>query len=216
MTYADDIIAGKYKIPISWLHTQDYCEYQIFLEHVKGISAGRSAAMETGSMGHAKLDAEHAAKVTEVMSLEEALVQSAERRVTLVMRGVDVENDYLKGNIDEIQLDPVQITIIDDKPTKGRAWPADIKQVWGYCWAYSDQRKPDRPLYGAVRDRDTQDFVWQESFTEAARNSTYNTVMRLLDILKGNRAAVPTKKPQKCRPCRFREVCDKCLTRDFI
>ncbi|MEM2873847.1 MAG: PD-(D/E)XK nuclease family protein [Candidatus Nanoarchaeia archaeon] len=212
MTYADDIIAGKYKIPISWLHTQAYCEYQIFLEHVKGISVDRSIAMIVGAESHAKLDAEHAAKVEEIMSLEEVLVQSTERKVTFVAREVGVENLYLKGIIDEIRISPAEIIIIDDKPTKGKAWPADIRQVWGYCWAYSDQYKPDRTLYGAVRDRETQEFVWQEPFTENAKKDVKEATFRIIDILKGVRAAVPTRKPQKCKPCRFRKVCDKCLS----
>lgn len=27
------------KIPIHWLHSQAYCEYQIYLEYVKGMEA---------------------------------------------------------------------------------------------------------------------------------------------------------------------------------
>lgn len=220
MTYADDIVAGKYKIPISMLHTQAYCEYQIFLDAVKGIEVGRSAAMIEGSLDHAVLDEEHAAKATVAMSLEEALTASAKKKVICIMRDITVMNKYLKGKIDEIHIGPNFITIIDDKPIKdGRVWPPDKKQVWGYCWAYSDQYKPDRPLYGAVRDRraaDAQDFAWQEPFTEAERLAAEETSIRILDILKGTREAVPTKKPQKCRPCRFKEACDKCLVRDFI
>ena len=31
------IIEGKNNFPISWLNKQGYCEYQIYLEHMKGI-----------------------------------------------------------------------------------------------------------------------------------------------------------------------------------
>jgi hypothetical protein len=34
--------------PISWLQKQDYCEYQIYLENVRGIKAEPTKAMAQG------------------------------------------------------------------------------------------------------------------------------------------------------------------------
>lgn len=56
MKYAEKIVAGMYKIPISWLHKQAYCEYQIFLEFVKEVRVPKSSAMIEGTLDHAVLD----------------------------------------------------------------------------------------------------------------------------------------------------------------
>lgn len=213
MTYAQDIVAGRYKIPISMLNKQAYCEYQIFLEHVKGVTVAPTAAMQKGTEFHTAYDLYHQQTATEEMSLEDALSKSKERKVTLVARDVEVENSALKGRIDEIEIGPAQITIIDDKPTNGKVWQTDIRQVWGYCWAYTDQYKPDRPLYGAIKDHTLRAIVWREPYTDRARTEVEDASDRIMGILKGERVAIPTKFPAKCKKCRFKlkQVCDKAL-----
>ena len=47
---------------ISWLYAQDYCEYQLYLEHVKGISVNPTPAMVTGSREHQRLEEEFLAE----------------------------------------------------------------------------------------------------------------------------------------------------------
>ena len=44
------------KIPIHWLHTQTYCEYQIYLEKVKGIKAEITEQMKKGKEKHKELE----------------------------------------------------------------------------------------------------------------------------------------------------------------
>ena len=50
------IIEGHCNFPISWLNTQDYCEYCIYLENVKRITAAPTEAMKEGSRVHDKLE----------------------------------------------------------------------------------------------------------------------------------------------------------------
>ena len=45
-------------ISISWLYTQSYCEYQIYLEQVVGLEAEPTPAMVLGSNEHQRLEAE--------------------------------------------------------------------------------------------------------------------------------------------------------------
>ena len=47
---------------ISWPYAQDYCEYQLYLEHVKGISVDPTSAMVTGSREHQRLEEEFLAE----------------------------------------------------------------------------------------------------------------------------------------------------------
>jgi hypothetical protein len=166
--------------------------------------------MLEGKINHAVLDLKHEKEAVEVMSLEDALTKSKEQQIAFITRDVFVENDYVIGRIDEIHILPEQILIIDDKPVKdGKVWPSDKNQVWGYCWAYSDQNKPDRPVYGAVRNSTTLQIEWQERFTENEKNEIKKIALRILNILKGTQPASPTNNPSKCKPCRFRKVCDK-------
>ena len=50
------IIEGKNNFPISWLNTQGYCEYSLYLEYFKGITTGPTQAMTTGTEEHNKLE----------------------------------------------------------------------------------------------------------------------------------------------------------------
>ena len=52
------IIEGQNNFPICWLNTQGYCEYCIYLENVKGISAAPTMAMKRGSKVHRSLEDE--------------------------------------------------------------------------------------------------------------------------------------------------------------
>ena len=50
------IIEGKNNFPISWLNQQGYCEYQIYLEYMKGIETAPTSAMTHGSEIHNQLE----------------------------------------------------------------------------------------------------------------------------------------------------------------
>lgn len=51
------ILIGKRDMfPISWLHKQEYCEYQIFLENVKGINVKPTKEMIEGKLVHKSLE----------------------------------------------------------------------------------------------------------------------------------------------------------------
>ena len=41
------IIEGKNNFPISWLNQQGYCEYQIYLQYMKGIKTPETKAQMT-------------------------------------------------------------------------------------------------------------------------------------------------------------------------
>ena len=47
---------------ISWLYAQDYCEYQLYLDQVKGVTVEATQAMVEGSDEHQRLEDEFLAK----------------------------------------------------------------------------------------------------------------------------------------------------------
>jgi CRISPR-associated exonuclease Cas4 len=50
------IVEGRNVFPISWLHKQDYCEYQIFIENIKGIKVEPTKAMIEGTKEHERME----------------------------------------------------------------------------------------------------------------------------------------------------------------
>ena len=41
------IIEGKNNFPISWLNKQGYCEYQLYLEYMKGVETATNCSHDT-------------------------------------------------------------------------------------------------------------------------------------------------------------------------
>jgi len=206
-TYAQKILDGKYKIPISSFQSCDYCSRQIYLRFVAGIKV-KSNAMACGEQVHAALDAEHAAVATP-MSLEEILEVSLEKpEETFVMRGLKVECKKLIGEIDEIQIKRDSIVIIDDKPIKNnKVWDGQKAQVWGYCYAYEESKNPDRPLFGAVRDTNSLTVVWQEKYTDASKQIVENYISKIEEILSG-KVIPPFLGSAKCTNCTYSGICE--------
>ena len=50
------IIDEKANFPISWLNTQGYCEYSLYLEYCQGVSTAPTREMLEGTEGHSKLE----------------------------------------------------------------------------------------------------------------------------------------------------------------
>ena len=52
------IIDDKTNFPISWLNSQDYCEYSIYLENFQGVRVEDTEAMKRGTAVHERLEAD--------------------------------------------------------------------------------------------------------------------------------------------------------------
>ena len=195
------------KIPIHWLHSQAYCEYQIYLEHVKGIKVAPTPEMNNGKEIHSLLEENHKKKAKLKLSTKDALEKSQKEKIILIGREIPVSGNYLYGLIDEVHFTPNRIVIIDDKPNN-YPYMTNKKQVWGYCLAFEEQFKAKLPLVACIRHRDTKRIIWKEIFSDAHRNIVLESVERILGIINLNKKAKPTNKPSKCKSCRLREVCD--------
>ena len=58
---------------ISWLYTQDYCEYQLYLDQVKGIAVDDTPAIVEGIVEHQRLEDEFLVKAELEYTFEEAV-----------------------------------------------------------------------------------------------------------------------------------------------
>lgn len=195
------------RIPISWLHSYGYCEYQIYLEHVRGIEAGETPEMREGREVHAAMDEAHKAAAEVELGIDEAMVRSQKEQLVLSSREVQVRGEQLTGIIDEVVFFPDRLMIVDDKPGD-IAWPGSKMQAWGYCLAFEQQWEPSLPIVAGIRNRETGYEVWAEPFTRRHRQAVAKAVSRIRQILDGEAIPRGTGNPRKCRACRFRDWCD--------
>ena len=157
------IIEGKNNFPISWLNQQGYCEYQIYLEYMKGIETQPTKAMTHGSQIHKEL--EDIFKKDSTPTTFEDAVEASKTEASMSRECYVVSPKYgIRGFIDEIWMKPDEIVIIDDKP--GRTpYESTMNQVRAYCLAYKDMTQDTRKIKGALRERGTSNLFWIEIFT---------------------------------------------------
>ncbi len=199
------------KIPISWLHSHDYCEYQIYLKNVKGLKIIPTANLVMGRNRHNVLEVEHKEMATEELSIDAALDKAKTEEIVLIGREIPVEGSKLKGRIDEVHFGPNQIIILDDKPNS-YAWDSNKKQIWGYCLAFEEHYSPKLPLLACLRHRDSQRIVWQEIFTDQHRDIVLDAIARIFGVLRGERDPDHTDNIKKCLACNFYGRCDMVST----
>ena len=200
------IIDGKNNFSISWLNKQGYCEYQLYLEHVKGIETAPTVQMTHGSDIHRQLEESFKQDATP-STFEDALETSKETASMSRECFVISPNYGIRGYIDEIWMKPDEIVIIDDKP--GRTpYESTMNQVRAYCLAFKDMTGDERTIKGALRERGTENLFWIEVFTPEIENQIQFTVDRMHGLKKKKKPFIPTKNPKKCRSCRFKDACE--------
>ncbi len=200
------IIEGKNNYPISWLNQQGYCEYQIYLEYVKGIETQPTMAMTHGSQIHQELEDIFKKESTPAKfedAVEESKTQASLSREVFVV----APNYGIRGYIDEIWMKPDEIVIIDDKP--GRTpYESTMNQVRAYCLAFKDMTGDERKIKAALRERGTENLFWIEVFTPDIEKQIKFTIDRMHGLLDGTKPYKATKNPKKCRSCRFKNECE--------
>ena len=94
-------IENRPLFPISWLHKREYCEYQIYLENIKGIKVIPTKAMVEGRQEHDQLYSEFKKEAVPA-TFEEMLAESKTAQVlSRELRVVDITHGVY-GLIDEV------------------------------------------------------------------------------------------------------------------
>ncbi|AMK15592.1 CRISPR-associated protein Cas4 [Methanobrevibacter olleyae] len=202
------IINGKNNFPISWLNTQGYCEYSLYLEYFKGIATLPTQAMTTGTEEHAKLE-DKFRETAQASSFDDAFELSKEKEILSREMFVIDSKEGIRGFIDEIWMTPDEIVIIDDKPGN-RAYISSIHQVLAYCLAFKNMIADDnRKIKGALRQRGTDNIFWSEEFDEKNEERIKYLINRMHGLFNGQKPFIPTKNPNKCKKCRFQSYCEE-------
>ena len=201
------IIEGKNNFPISWLNQQGYCEYQIYLQYMKGIKTPETKAMKKGTDVHNRLE-EKFLESAEPATFEEVIETSKEKATLTRECFVISPDDGIRGFIDEIWMTPTEIVIIDDKPGS-KAFPSTINQVRAYCLAFKNMSDDERPIKGALRQRGTDNIFWSEEFDQDTEKEIRFTINRMHSLFDGQKPFMATKNPNKCRSCRYSDCCEE-------
>ncbi|WP_407453056.1 CRISPR-associated protein Cas4 [Methanobrevibacter sp.] len=200
------IIEGQNNFPISWLNQQGYCEYQLYLEYMKGIETPATPEMTHGSEIHHQLE-EIFKQDSEQSTFEDAL-ESSKENASMSRECFVIAPKYgIRGYIDEIWMKPDEIVIIDDKP--GRTpYHSTMNQVRAYCLAFKDMTGDERKIKGALRERGTDNLFWIEVFTPDVEKEIRFTIDRMHGLFEGSKPFIPTKNHRKCNSCRFKNECE--------
>ena len=202
------IIEGKNNFPISWLNQQGYCEYQIYLQYMKGIKTPQTESMKKGTDIHNQLE-EKFLESAEPATFQEVLETSKEQKTITRECFVLSAEDGIRGFIDEIWMMPSEIMIIDDKPGS-KAFPSTINQVRAYCLAFKKMSGDKRPIKGALRQRGTDNIFWIEEFDKNIEKEIKFTINRMHSLFEGQKPFIATKNPNKCKSCRYQSYCEEC------
>ena len=183
---------------ISWLFAQDYCEYQLYLDQVKGVEVDDTPAMVEGSAEHQRLEDEFLAKAEAEYTFEEAVEESQKTPISSRELYVEDRSLGIRGYIDELVLNPDGFTVIDDKPVgkTGKVYPSSKHQVYGYCMALKHMLRPDeqRPITAAVRARGSDRIVWSEAFDTKAEKKVQRLIKRVHGLIDGDIRSSPLPK----------------------
>ncbi|MEM5806941.1 MAG: Dna2/Cas4 domain-containing protein [Candidatus Aenigmatarchaeota archaeon] len=206
------VINGINHFPISWLHCKGFCEYQLYLEKIKKVKVEATAEMIIGKQIHAELEKEFLDQAEEEMTIEEVLTKSKETGKSFLIRELEtISSKYgIYGRIDEVQIFPDCILVIDDKPGSV-AYQSFIKQVAAYSLSFFDEFKPDRDIISVLRNRDTREVFWNQKFDQILLETVVKDILEIHDLIRDVRFPESTTNPQKCLKCRFRRVCDRSL-----
>ena len=200
------IIEGKNNFPISWLNKQGYCEYQLYLEYMKGIETAPTAEMTHGSEIHNQL--EDIFKKDSTPSTFEDAVEASKETASMSRECFVVAPEFgIRGYIDEIWMKPDEIVIIDDKP--GRTpYQSTMNQVRAYSLAFKSMTNDKRKIKSALRERGTSNLFWVEIFTPEVEKQIKFTIERMHGLFDGTKPFIATKNPNKCRSCRYKRYCE--------
>ncbi len=204
-------IKNQSLFPINWLHKQEYCEYQIYLENIKGIKVPPTKAMVEGKQEHEKLYTDFKKEAVPA-TFEEMLVQS--KTVEVFSREFKVVDSKhgIYGLIDEIMLTPDEFIVIDDKPGT-KTYLSSIHQAYGYCLAFRETTTPldERRVVAALRERGTSNIYWVAPFDKQAEDEIVAVIDHVHALLLGKSEFSSADNPNKCNACRLKIQCDRAL-----
>ena len=201
---------GNSWIAISEFHQQAYCEVQLKFKW-QGIKK-ETPAMKIGSEIHEQKFKDFLGKTKELeqVGIQNAIKRAIENEESFSGREVFIisPNFRIFGVIDQVDINPGGIIVSDDKPSE-YSYLSDKSQIIAYAIAFKDQYRPPLDVFMRIKNRDSGDITWEDVLTQEWVDFLMEKVNRLHELAQGKRDFEPTKKPNKCKACSYRDVCDQ-------
>lgn len=212
------------KVWISDIDVQGFCEYKIYLKYVLDLPDPGGVALEDGRAVHKALELASQLNAQSAMrkriavglnvptTIKEMVDVARNEGESWPVREVHVEGERIVGMIDQIDFTPEKIYIIEDKsPSKnGKPFFGQIRQVQGYCLAFSEQHPEiDLPLVAVIRDKYSRKDMWVKPFTQDDIPGVNEAIDRIIGIVDGTWIPVPSISEVKHSVCSWNSVCDK-------
>ena len=200
------IIEGKNNFPISWIDQQDYCEYQIYLEYIKGIKT-QPAIHETHKSQIQKELEDIFRQDAEPAEFWDA-VEASKTRDLMSREVIIISPDYgIRGTIDEIWMKNDEIVIINER--QGRTpYDSAMNQTRACSLAFKDITGDKRTIKSALRERGTDNLFWIEVFTPEVEKKIISKVNRIHGLIEGSESFTSSESARICRSCRFKDICE--------
>ncbi|MDD5417017.1 MAG: PD-(D/E)XK nuclease family protein [Candidatus Aenigmarchaeota archaeon] len=192
---------------ISEFNIQAYCEVQLKYRWSGIVRV--TPSMVLGTKAHKQIENKFVedTKDLEEVSIEQAL-ELAKQGISTVARELPITSPTfrLNGIIDQIEITPNGIIILDDKPSEYAHYGSQV-QLYLYAIAFKDRYRPDLDIQVRIRHRDSGDTVWEDMLTEEIHNEIMERLQRMVELALGQREFEPTQNPKKCEKCTYREMC---------
>ena len=202
-------------VPISAIGTHNYCQCQIILRYIRKMHPGTDKVYD-GITAHRLLDTAFIKSADIEDTVDNIVIRAKKENTIFCTREIKVRSKEhrLVGRIDEVELHPEKVIIIDDKPN-AKAYMSSRLQVTGYCIAFKDNYNIRKDIYAAVRDRDTGVIVWMEKFnSDSSLAKTVELATEsILELTAGTTPPVPQKDTNRCASCGYLDRCT--YRRDF-
>jgi len=190
----------KIVIKASWLGSMDYCEYKWYLENVMGVPLPVTKAMTVGTNKHAKKEAEFL-EVATPTTMQEFLKSTKYTITKEITLSKEFDDFILIGKLDELAIDAQNVYVIDDKP-RAYPWPGVKLQLYAYCVLFEENFKGlNKKIIAVLRNRDTNDEVWNNKFTDTERSKTFEVLNRIKSLFEQKVEPIPSTNPRKCQAC---------------
>jgi len=195
----------KPQINASWFGSHEYCEWKWYLENVLKEKVPITRSMAIGKEIHQIKEDKF--KEVAIPSTPKEFLESKFYTITKEILLRKEFNDFiLVGKIDELGVDADSLYVIDDKP-RAKPYLGPKRQIWAYCILINEFVKENHPKHSGkkiisiLRDRDTNEEVWKEEFSEDNQKEVLDVIDRMLSLFRKEIEPEANIIPAKCRAC---------------
>ena len=176
--------SGVWCFPISWIALHEFSPQQV-IQALHGIKPQVNQAMINGSKAHSQLFNAFKQEALVSDSIENILLKSVQETAIFSSRELFVFSPRLRvfGKIDEIEISPNSIKIIDDKASF-KAFNGYQLQVLAYAFCFEQQFFPKHKIECVLRNTQSKQVFWQQELDEFQKQKVLEKIKQILELIE--------------------------------